>query len=89
MISNPADRKKIRDALEEISNSLTRIEAEQDLIKQIKSDLAEEYELPKKLVAKLARVFHKRNFQEEQAVQSEFETLYQEIVTLSSGQSNS
>lgn len=82
MISNPADRKKIRDALEEISNSLTRCEAERDLIKQIKDDLAEEYELPKKTVAKLARVFHKRNFQEEQAAQDEFETLYEEIVNL-------
>lgn len=85
MISNPTDRKKIRDALQEASNSMTRIEAERDLIKQIKSDLADEYGdagLNKKTIAKLVRVFHKRNFQEEQAAQSEFETLYEEIVNL-------
>lgn len=85
MISNPADRKKIRDALQEASNSMTRIEAERDLIKQIKNDLADEYGeggLNKKTIAKLVRVYHKRNFQEEQAAQSEFETLYEEIVNL-------
>lgn len=83
-ISNPADRKKIRDALEEISNSMTRISAEQDLIKDIKKDLADNFELPKKTIAKLARVYHKRNFSEEQAAHDEFETLYEEIVNIQS-----
>lgn len=86
MISSPADRKKIRDALQEISNSMTRIEAERDLIKDIKSDLVEQFEMTKKTVSKLARVYHKRNFNEEQAAQSEFELLYEQIVNASSGQ---
>jgi hypothetical protein len=34
MLSNPADRKKIREALQEISNSMTRIEGERDYIKE-------------------------------------------------------
>jgi len=33
--SNPTDLKKIDSALEEISNSKTRIEAERELIKEI------------------------------------------------------
>ena len=33
-LSNPADRKAVYDALREISNSLTRMEAERDLIKE-------------------------------------------------------
>lgn len=80
-ISNPTDRKKIKDALQEISNSMTRIESERDLIKDIKATLFEEYKqfLSKKQIAKMARVYHKQNFQEEVALHEEFESLYEEI----------
>jgi len=80
-ISNPVDRKRIKDALQEISNCMTRIEAERDLIKDIKSNLFEEFKtsLSKKQIARMARVFHKQNFQEEVASHEEFESLYEEI----------
>ena len=80
-ISSPADRKKIKDALQEISNSMTRIEAERDLIKDIKADLFEEYKetLSKKQIARMARVYHKQSFQEEVASHEQFEALYEEI----------
>ena len=39
-ISSPADRKKIKDALHEISGSMTRIEAERDYIKEAIKELA-------------------------------------------------
>lgn len=87
-ISSPADRKKIRDALSEISNSMTRMSAERDLIKEIKADLFEEYKevLSKKQISKMSRVFHKQNFNEEQAEADEFETLYESVVLSSSAQ---
>lgn len=87
-ISNPADRKKIRDALQEISNSLTRISAERDLIKDIKADLFDEYKhvLSKKQIGKMARVYHKQNFNEEQVESSQFEALYEEVVLAKSGE---
>lgn len=80
-ISNPVERKKIRDALSEISNSLTRIEGERDLIKTIVGNIAEEHELPKKTVNKMARVFHKQNFSKEQQEFSEFEHIYQAVTS--------
>lgn len=80
-ISSPEDRKKIKDALQEISNSMTRIEAERDLIKDVKAVLYEDYKdnLSKKQIAKMARVYHKQNFQEEVASHEQFESLYEEI----------
>lgn len=78
-ISNPADRKKIRDALNEASGSMTRIEAERDLIKEIAANLAEDFQLSKKVVNKMIRVYHKQNFNEEVASHSEFESLYEEV----------
>jgi hypothetical protein len=80
MINNPEDCKKINDALQEVSNSMTRIEAEKDLIKNIINDLSEDFQLPKKTINKLARVFHKQNFDQESQDFDELETLYEEIV---------
>lgn len=83
-ISSPADRKKIRDALQEASNSMTRISAERDLIKEIAKDISDSFEIPKKQVNKMIRVYHKQNFSEEVATQNEFEQLYEEVVHLKS-----
>ena len=81
MISNPVDRKKIKDALQEISNSMVRISAERDLIKEIKSKIAEDPEvLTKKQISKMASVYHKQNFSIEQQEFSDFEALYEEVV---------
>jgi hypothetical protein len=82
MISNQADRKKINDALQEISNSMTRMSTEKDLIKTIVTDLSDEYQLPKKTINKLARIYHKQNFSEEAQDFEELETLYEEVVKL-------
>lgn len=89
IISSPADRKKIRDALDEASNSMTRIAAERDLIKEIAKSLAEQYNLPKKQVNRMIRVHHKQSFKEEQIAAEEFEVLYQEVVLLRNGDQQS
>lgn len=84
-ISNPNDRKIIRDALQEISNCMTRVEAERDLIKDIKGDLHEQFKevLSKKQIARMARIYHKQNFNQEQQEFQEFENLYAEVVQTS------
>jgi hypothetical protein len=73
------DREKILGCLQEISNSLTRIEAERDLIKDILQRMQDEFEMPKKLSRKLARVYHKRNFEEEVASQNDFQEVYETV----------
>ena len=81
MISNPVDREKIKDALQEISNSMVRISAERDLIKDIKAKIAEDHEvLTMKQISKMASVYHKQNFSIEQQEFSDFEALYEEVV---------
>jgi hypothetical protein len=77
--SNPADQKKILDFLQEVSNSFTRIQAEKDYIKEAVDVIVEEYELPKKYVNKMARVFHKNTFQNEVAESENFQLLYENI----------
>lgn len=79
-VSNPADQEKIRKALSEISDSYTRIAAEKDLIKDIVSEISENFDLPKRTVNKMAKVYYKQNFHEEQQSFEEFEALYEEVV---------
>lgn len=79
-VTNPVDKKKIKDALFEISGSFTRIEAERELIKEIVENLAEEYELPKKQVNKIARAYHKQNFNDQVSESEEFQELYESLM---------
>jgi len=79
--SSPDDRKQIRDRLSEVSNSMTRIEAERDHINEILADMQDEYELPKKHMRKVARVFHKQNINEMKEEFSDVEDIYNAVST--------
>jgi hypothetical protein len=79
MISDPVARKKIRDALQEISNSMTRVEAERDLIKEIISNVSEEHKIKKKAISKMARIYHKQNFDQEVKEFQDLEALYDDV----------
>lgn len=79
-LSNPADREKLLGVLKECSNSLTRMEGEKDYIKESTTNIAKDLQLPKKLVAKMVKVYHKQNYDEEVAVHEQFETLYETVV---------
>ncbi len=82
MLSNPADRKKFRDALNEISNSYTRIQSERYLVKEIVKDISDKLQIPKRTISKIARIYYKQNFSEEQQNFEEIEQLYEEVTTL-------
>jgi hypothetical protein len=73
------DKKKIKGALQEASNSLTRIDAERDLVKNIINDTSNTFQIPKKTVKKLINVYHKQNFSLELEEHEEFESMYQAI----------
>lgn len=78
-LSQP-DREKLFKIVQECSNSMTRIEGENDYIREAITETAKQMQLPKKMVAKLVRVYHKQNFDEEVAVHEQFETLYETVV---------
>lgn len=73
------DKAKVLGCLQEISNSLTRIESERDLIKEVLQKMQDEHEIPKKLSRKLAKTYHKRNFDEEVAQQNDFVEVYETV----------
>ena len=58
--SNPVDIKRIKDAVLESSNCMTRIEAEKDELKAIAEVMFEELEVPKAVFSKMVKVYHKQ-----------------------------
>lgn len=79
MPSNKEDLKKIDTALQQMSDAKTRIEAEQDHIKEIVQVIHEDFQLEKRLIRQLAKVWHMRNYAEEVTQQEEFQEAYEAL----------
>ncbi len=62
--STSADRKRLKDAMQEISNSYLRQEAEREFVKEAIVSLEEDIGIPKKYLGKMARIYHKQNVSE-------------------------
>ena len=75
----PNDKLKLEGALKDMSTSMTRVEAERDLQKNLIGDICEELDLNKKVFRKLAKVYHKQNFDQEVTTHQEFEQLYEAV----------
>jgi hypothetical protein len=78
--SDPVQRKKISDALHEMAGALQFIEDKREFMKDVAASINEEFEIPKKIVMKMARTLHKHNYndvaQETDVFVTCFETLF-------------
>lgn len=74
-------RAQLLAAVKEVSNSLARAEGEKDYVREAKKKIAEDLKLPKKLVNKLIKVYHKQSFDADVEEQKQFETLYTKLTT--------
>jgi hypothetical protein len=73
------DREQIQKVIREISNCKTRIEGENEYIKDALSDLSKQFKIPKASLVKLANIYHKRNSAEERAKSEEVFNMYDVI----------
>ena len=62
--SSDSDKQRIKGAMNEISASYTRIDAERDFIKEAIISLEDDVGIPKKYLAKMAKIYHKENVSE-------------------------
>lgn len=74
------DREKLFKIVRECSDSMTRMDAEKDFVRESITETSKQMQLPKKMVARLVKVYHKQNFDEEVAIHEQFETLYESVV---------
>lgn len=78
IFSTEEDRKKFMGAVKEISNSMIRIEAERDLIKEIVKEKSDEFQIPRKIINKIAKTYHKQNLTQVETEHEEFVEIYEE-----------
>jgi len=79
MTLNPEDRKKFTKAIQELSNSMTRVDAEKDLMKDIIQETHDSIGVDKKYVRKIAAIYHKQNLTEVKTETDEVMELYDEL----------
>jgi hypothetical protein len=77
---NDADQKTLRDGVKEISIHLKRMDDEKLAIKDIVASVFDEIKVPKKIINRLAKVYHKQSFASVSTEDNEFQTLYSEII---------
>lgn len=58
----PEKKKVIKDFCDEMSASMARAEGERDFQKEAVKNLADEHELDKSLLKKMAKTYHRSNF---------------------------
>jgi hypothetical protein len=75
----PEQKKDLQGAIQEISNSMIRTEAERDLIREIVKEQSDTLQIPKKVISKIAKTYHKQNLAQEVADHEEFVELYEKI----------
>ena len=71
--------KEIKGAIDEVNNYLNEIENRQKLVKEIIDLTCDNTKIPKKILAKMAKVYHKQSFQQEVTENKEFESLFESI----------
>ena len=79
-LSNPADREKLLKVIRTCSYSMARMDAEKDLIREEIAEISKTLEIPKKLVSRMVKVYHKQNYDEEVTTHEQFEQLYETVV---------
>ena len=73
------EKNELKDAISELHDSMTRVDAEKSLQKDMLDDISEKLNLDKKLIRKMASVFHRSSFNEEREFYEDFETLYNKV----------
>lgn len=75
------DAQKVRNAIVEVSDAMTRAQAERELIREIVKRMHDEEGIDKRVFRKMASVYYKGNFQDETALNEEFETTFTNIMS--------
>lgn len=79
MLNNPEEQKIVKDCLNEMVDSMIRISAERDLIKEIVARIKEETTVKPKVFRRMAKTQYQSNFSEVVAEDEEFVELYERL----------
>lgn len=77
-ITNPKDRESLVKGVRELSDSMTRVDAEKDLQKEIIEKVHADTGIEKKYIRKVAGIYHKQSFPEFQTEIQDIDSIYEE-----------
>ena len=77
------DKKKVRDCVRELNDSMLRTSAERELQKEAIKTLTTQVGVDKKLVRRMAKAYFKSNFSTEVEANTAFEEYYTKILKTS------
>lgn len=78
-LNDPKIAEKVKKVCQEISNMMTMIEAYKSSIKAHIDNLAEEIDIPKKLIRQMSRTYHRQTFETEVQEKDAFEQSYEKV----------
>lgn len=70
---------KLKKGIREMSDVMSMMDAQRDTLKSIIDELYDEVKIPKKIIRKLAKAYHKQNFSQQVVENEEFELFYEGI----------
>ena len=74
------DRKRLRKAVMEMNDSMTRVGAERELQKEITNEVADKLGMDKKLFKRMSRAYFRANFKDEVQENTDFEEFYSAVM---------
>jgi flagellar biosynthesis GTPase FlhF len=74
------DRKLFRKAIMEMNDSMTRIAAERELMKEIVNENCDKLGVDKKLFRRMSKAYFKANFKDEVQENTDFEEFYSTVI---------
>lgn len=77
--SNPADRRKIKDAVYEVVAVMGEIKDKQSYIKDVKTEMKEKFQIPPKVFAKMAKTYKEANIDDVRAENETFTTMFEQL----------
>ncbi len=70
----------LKKGIKEMSDVFTMQEAQRETLKEIIDSMYEELKIPKRIIRKIAKTYHKRNYDEVVVENEEFSLLYEGVL---------
>lgn len=77
--TNLGDRQKLKLMFVEITHCFGRMDSEREQMKEIKKEIKEQFDITPKLANKIAKAMYLMDFEDQQAENEEFETMFQAL----------
>jgi DNA-directed RNA polymerase subunit N (RpoN/RPB10) len=74
------DKKKVKNVIYALNDSLTRVAAERELQKQAIEEVFDELGIDKKIIRRMAKVYYKANYNTELEEHTSFQEFYDGII---------